>query len=51
MTDDVIDGAISDGAFRRTLVWISLSRLAGTLLAQALLVPAAWLIGEVSFVI
>ncbi len=48
MTDDVMDGSTSETVFRRTLVWISLSRLAGTLLAQALLVPAAILIVEVS---
>jgi hypothetical protein len=41
MTDDVVDGHIPEALFRRTIVWISLSRLAGTLLAQALLVPSA----------
>jgi Alternate to MurJ len=41
MTDDVIDGRTSEALFRRTVVWISLSRLAGTLLAQALFVPSA----------
>jgi hypothetical protein len=41
MTDDVVDGRVQEAMFRRTIVWISLSRLAGTLLAQALLLPAA----------
>ena len=41
MTDDVVEGRIDEARFRRTVVWISISRLAGTLLAQALFVPAA----------
>lgn len=41
MTDDVADGRVSEPLFRRTIVWISFSRLAGTLLAQALFVPSA----------
>jgi Amj-like protein len=41
MTDDVVDGRLSEPLFRRTIVWISLSRLAGTLIAQLLFVPAA----------
>ena len=51
MTDDVIDGSVSEAMFRRTIAWISLSRLAGTLLAQVLLLPAAMLIAQVSAVI
>jgi hypothetical protein len=41
MTDDVVEGRVSEPLFRRTIVWISFSRLAGTLLAQALFVPSA----------
>jgi len=41
MTDDVVEGRVSEPLFRRTIVWISFSRLAGTLLAQALLLPGA----------
>jgi len=41
MTDDVVEGRVSESLFRRTIVWISFSRLAGTLLAQALFVPSA----------
>lgn len=41
MTDDVVEGRVSEPLFRRTIVWISFSRLAGTLLAQAFFVPSA----------
>lgn len=41
MTDDVVEGRVSEPLFRRTIVWISFSRLFGTLLAQALLLPGA----------
>lgn len=44
MTDDVIEGRVSESQFRRAVVWLVGSRLAGTLLAQALLVPSALLI-------
>jgi hypothetical protein len=41
MTDDVVDGRTSQSQFRRAVVWLVGTRLAGTLLAQVLLVPAA----------
>ena len=44
MTDDVVEGKVSETQFRRAIVWLVGSRLAGTVLAQALLVPAALLI-------
>lgn len=44
LTDDVVDGKLSEGSFRRGIIWISGSRLAGTLLAQVLFIPAALLI-------
>lgn len=44
LTDDVVDGKMSEASFRRGIIWISGSRLAGTLLAQALFLPAALLI-------
>jgi hypothetical protein len=44
MTDDVVAGRTPEAKFRRTVIALSLSRLAGTLLAQALLVPAALLV-------
>jgi len=48
MTDDVIEGRVSEALFRRTIVWISFSRLAGTLLAQVLFLPSAQLIAWVA---
>lgn len=44
MTDDVIEGKVSETQFRRAVVWLVGSRLSGTLLAQLLLVPSALLI-------
>jgi len=48
MTDDVIEGRVSEPLFRRTIVWISFSRLAGTVLAQAFFVPAAMAVAWVA---
>jgi hypothetical protein len=44
MTDDVVAGHVSEPVFRRTIVWLSLSRVGGTLLAQLLFVPASLLV-------
>lgn len=44
----MIDGRVSDSAFRRTIVWISLSRLAGTILSQALFLPATQLVTKIA---
>ena len=44
MTDDVIEGKIEESQFRRAVVWLVGSRLAGTVIAQFLLVPAALVI-------
>lgn len=51
MTDDVIEGKVGESQFRKAVVWLVGSRLAGTLLAQALLVPSAMLIAWVARVI
>jgi hypothetical protein len=51
MTDDVVEGKVSEGQFRKAIVWLIGSRLAGTIAAQALLVPAALLIAAVARVI
>jgi hypothetical protein len=51
MTDDVIEGKVTEGQFRKAIVWLVGSRLAGTVAAQALLVPAAVLIASVARVI
>ena len=39
---------IEQGYFRRSIIWLGASRLAGTLLAQLILIPAAMLIVIVS---
>jgi hypothetical protein len=44
MTDDVVEGRLSEPRFRRAIVWLVGRRFAGALLAQLLLVPAAGLI-------
>ena len=44
LTDDAAEGKISEGYFRRGVVWLTGSRLAGTVLAQLLLVPGASMI-------
>lgn len=44
MTDDVVEGRTSESQFRKAIVWLVGTRLAGTLLAQMLLVPAAMVI-------
>ena len=51
MTDDVVEGRISEASFRRAVVWLAGSRILGTLLAQILLVPAAMLIAQIARVI
>lgn len=48
LTDDVVDGRVSETSFRRAIIWISFSRLAGTWLAQAMFLPAAWLVALLS---
>ncbi len=48
MTDDVVEGQVSEALFRRTIVWISFSRLAGTLLAQLLFLPSARLVAAIA---
>jgi hypothetical protein len=48
LTDEAARGEISDGYFRRSVIWLTGSRLAGTVLAQAILIPAALAIGFVA---
>jgi hypothetical protein len=48
MTDDVVEGRTSEAAFRRAVVWLAGTRVAGTLAAQVLLVPAAMLIAVIA---
>lgn len=45
LTDDVAAGKVDEPHFRRTVVWLTGSRLAGTVLAQMILAPAAlWIV-------
>lgn len=48
MTDDVIEGRVSDNSFRRAITTLVGARVLGTLCAQAVLVPAAFLIVRVA---
>src|SRR3984885_87760 len=48
MTDDVVEGRTTEATCRRAGVWLVGSRLAGTVLAQLLLMPAAMLIVSVA---
>ena len=43
-----VEGRVSESQFRHAIVWLVGSRLAGTLLAQVLLVPSAALIVTVA---
>lgn len=51
MTDDVVEGRISEASFRRAVVWLAASRIVGTALAQVLLVPAAMMIAQIARII
>ena len=44
MTDDVVEGKVSETSFRHAVIWLVCSRFAGTVLAQLLLIPAATVI-------
>ena len=44
LTDEVVTGHVSDGAYRRYLAQVLVARLAGTVLAQVLLVPFAYVV-------
>ena len=48
LTDDVMEGAISESSFRRVVVYLVGARVAGTLLAQALFLPGAAAIAGLS---
>lgn len=51
MTDDVMLGQCSQATFRRYIVYMTIARLLGTLLAQVLLLPGAWVLARVAEVI
>ena len=48
MTDDVIEGRVTDNRFRRAITTLIGARVLGTILAQAMLIPAALLIVRVA---
>lgn len=48
LTDDVVQGQTGEELYRRTIVWISMSRLLGTIISQVLFLPAAHLIVAIS---
>lgn len=48
MTDDVIEGRISENSFRRAITTLVGAHVLGTLCAQAMLVPAALIIVRVA---
>jgi hypothetical protein len=48
MTDDVVEGKVSEPQFRRAVVWLVGSRFVGTVAAQLALVPAAMLVAAVA---
>ena len=48
MTDDVVEGRLTDGRFRRAITSLIGARAVGTLLAQFLLEPSAFLIMRVA---
>ena len=48
MTDDVVEGRTSESHFRRAVVWLAGARVAGTVLAQVLLLPSAALIALIA---
>jgi hypothetical protein len=51
LTDDVVGGRTSEAHFRRCIVMLGSSRLAGTVIAQVVLSPAARLIAAVANVL
>jgi Alternate to MurJ len=48
MTDDVVEGRTSEASFRRTVVWLAGTRVAGTVVAQAIFVPTAMAIAMIA---
>jgi hypothetical protein len=48
LTDDAVSGRATEADFRRAIVWFGGSRLAGTVLAQLALIPAARTIAAIA---
>ena len=51
MTDDAASSRVPEGRLRRFIFWLVVSRFAGTVLAQVLLIPGAMLISTVAQII
>jgi len=51
VTDDAVEGRVTEPMFRRMIIWISLSGLAGTILAQIFFLPAAIAIAWIATII
>ncbi len=51
LTDDVLDGKRSEAYFHKCVFVMVVSRFAGTVLAQLLLNPSAWLIAKVASIL
>jgi hypothetical protein len=48
ITDDVVHGQTSEALYRRKIVWVSISRFTGTIVAQLLFLPSAHLIALIA---
>lgn len=51
MTDDVTLGVCSEVTFRKYIVYMTIARLVGTLIAQVLFLPSAKLLAWVATII
>jgi hypothetical protein len=48
LTDDVVKGECSELIFNRTVIFIVWGQIVGTVLAQFILVPSAYIIGFIA---
>jgi len=51
MTDDVLEGLVSEAEFRNNVMFMVFGRVIGTIVAQILLVPSAFLIVKIALLI
>lgn len=51
MTDDVVEGTYPESDFRKNVVYLSIARIFGTVLAQLILIPAAVIISKIAEII
>ncbi|MEO8759365.1 MAG: DUF2837 family protein [Bacteroidia bacterium] len=50
ITDDSINGKITEPFFRKHLVWFLMARIMGTILAQIILIPIAKIIAQIALI-